>query len=61
MRRFLHGFAGQEHEVALEATTGWRLVVEELERVGARGTWPSRRGGAGGPVPACGPSGPPAA
>jgi hypothetical protein len=37
MRRFLHRFAGQELEVALEATTGWRLVVEELERVGARG------------------------
>jgi hypothetical protein len=26
---------GQELEVALEATTGWRFVVEELRRVGA--------------------------
>jgi hypothetical protein len=25
----------QELEVALEATTGWRFVVEELRRVGA--------------------------
>jgi transposase len=36
VRRFLERFAGQELEVALEATTGWRLVVEELHRVGAR-------------------------
>lgn len=35
VRRFLERFAGQELEVALEATTGWRFVVEELERVGA--------------------------
>ena len=28
--RFLARFAGQELEVALEATTGWRFVVEEL-------------------------------
>ena len=28
-------FRGQELEVALEATTGWRFVVEELRRVGA--------------------------
>src|SRR5919108_5302445 len=35
VRRFLRRFAGQELEVALEATTGWRFVVEELERVGA--------------------------
>ena len=27
---------GQRLEVALEATTGWRFVVEELERVGAQ-------------------------
>ena len=33
--RFLARFAGQELEVALEATTGWRFVVEELRRVGA--------------------------
>ena len=34
--RFLARFAGQELEVALEATTGWRFVVEELRAVGAR-------------------------
>ncbi len=28
VRRFLERFAGQELEVALEATTGWRFVVE---------------------------------
>jgi transposase len=36
VRRFLGRFDGQELEVALEATTGWRFVVEELQRVGAR-------------------------
>lgn len=35
VRRFVERFAGQELEVALEATTGWRFVVEELRRVGA--------------------------
>ncbi|MGZ6576641.1 MAG: IS110 family RNA-guided transposase [Solirubrobacteraceae bacterium] len=35
VRRFLQRFRGQELEVALEATTGWRFVVEELRRVGA--------------------------
>ena len=35
VRRFLARFAGQQLEVALEATTGWRFVVEELNRVGA--------------------------
>src|SRR5918994_2862295 len=35
VRRFLSRFAGRELEVALEATTGWRFVVEELRRVGA--------------------------
>ena len=35
VRRFLSRFVGRELEVALEATTGWRFVVEELERVGA--------------------------
>jgi transposase len=35
VRRFLARFDGQELEVALEATTGWRFVVEELRRVGA--------------------------
>jgi transposase len=36
VRRFLSRFRGRELEVALEATTGWRFVVEELRRVGAR-------------------------
>jgi transposase len=35
VRRFLERFRGEELEVALEATTGWRFVVEELRRVGA--------------------------
>jgi transposase len=35
VRRFLGRFSGQELEVGLEATTGWRFVVEELHRVGA--------------------------
>jgi transposase len=35
VRRFLSRFSGQELEVALEATTGWRFVVEELRAVGA--------------------------
>jgi len=35
VRRFLARFSGQELEVGLEATTGWRFVVEELRRVGA--------------------------
>src|SRR5215217_8601239 len=35
VRRFLERFGGRELEVALEATTGWRFVVEELQRVGA--------------------------
>jgi transposase len=35
VRAFLGRFAGQELEVALEATTGWRFVVEELRKVGA--------------------------
>jgi transposase len=35
VRRFLGRFAGEELEVALEATTGWRFVVEELNAVGA--------------------------
>jgi transposase len=34
-RRFLARFSGRELEVALEATTGWRFVVEELAAVGA--------------------------
>ncbi len=35
VRRFLRRFAGQQLEVALEATTGWRFVAEELRAVGA--------------------------
>jgi hypothetical protein len=35
VRAFLAPFAGDGLEVALEATTGWRFVVEELEAVGA--------------------------
>jgi transposase len=35
VRRFLERFRGRELEVALEATTGWRFVVEELRAVGA--------------------------
>ena len=35
VRRFLERFRGQELEAALEATTGWRFVVEELRRAGA--------------------------
>ena len=44
VRRFLARFAGQQLEVALEATTGWRFVVEELRAVGAR-VHPRRAGG----------------
>jgi transposase len=36
VRRFAASFRGQELEVALEATTGWRFVVEELHAVGAQ-------------------------
>ena len=35
VRRFLTRFRGQALEVALEATTGWRFVVEDLHRIGA--------------------------
>jgi transposase len=33
---FAARFQGQEPEVALEATTGWRFVVEEFDAIGAR-------------------------
>lgn len=33
--KFLQRFEGEQLEVALEATTGWRFVVEELRRVDA--------------------------
>lgn len=35
VRRFLSRFRGRRLEVALEATTGWRFLVEELRWVGA--------------------------
>jgi transposase len=35
VRRFLARFAGERLEVALEATTGWRFLVEELRAAGA--------------------------
>jgi transposase len=35
VRKFFKRFAGQSLEVALEATTGWRFVVEELHAIGA--------------------------
>jgi transposase len=35
VRRFLGRFGSAELEVALEATTGWRFVVEELRAIGA--------------------------
>jgi transposase len=35
VRGFLSRFAGHRLEVALEATTGWRFVAEELRAVGA--------------------------
>lgn len=35
VREFLQPFRGSGLEAALEATTGWRFVVEELEMVGA--------------------------
>jgi hypothetical protein len=35
VRRLVERFGGRELEVALEATTGWRFLVEELYRVGA--------------------------
>jgi transposase len=36
VRRFLERFDGAQLEVALEATTGWRFVVEELRWIDAR-------------------------
>ena len=35
VRSWLSRFRGRELEVAIEATTGWRFVVEELRRIGA--------------------------
>jgi transposase len=36
VREWLAGFAGGEAEFVLEGTTGWRFVVEEIERAGHR-------------------------
>src|SRR6266540_4837708 len=36
VRAWLGQFAGCEAEFALEGTTGWRFVVEEIERAGHR-------------------------
>jgi transposase len=36
LREWLEQFEGREAEFALEATTGWRFVVEEIERAGHR-------------------------
>jgi transposase len=35
VRKFLTQFKNEDLEVALEATTGWRFLVEEIQRVGA--------------------------
>ena len=35
LRTFLRRWAGEDIEAAVEATTGWRFVVEELQRAGA--------------------------
>jgi transposase len=35
LRRFLERWDGERLEAAVEATTGWRFVVEELQRAGA--------------------------
>ena len=35
VRKFFKRFAGRPLEVGLEATTGWRFVVEELHAIGA--------------------------
>src|SRR5918995_129030 len=36
LRAWLARFTGQPADFALEATTGWRFVAEELERAGFR-------------------------
>jgi transposase len=36
LRTFLRRWAGEEVEAAVEATTGWRFVVEELQRAGVQ-------------------------
>src|SRR4051812_42539451 len=51
VRAFVDRFGGQELEVAWEATTGWRFVVEELRRIGAAAhlAEPAETGGLRGP------------
>jgi len=46
LARFLGRWAGEQVEAAVEATTGWRFVVEELQRAGAAVALaePTRRG-----------------
>src|SRR3954466_9247874 len=36
LRTFLRRWAGEDVEAAVEATTGWRFVVEELQRASAQ-------------------------
>ena len=43
VRQFCEKFRGQELEVALEATTGWRFVADELARSARSCISPSRR------------------
>ena len=42
VRQFCEKFRGRELEVALEATTGWRFVADELTRSARWCIWPSR-------------------
>src|SRR5437762_8259494 len=54
VRTWLAQFAGHEVEFALEGTTGWRFVVEEIERAGYRAHLAGRRRGRpSGPRAAC--------
>jgi transposase len=43
VRQFCEKFRGQQLEVGLEATTGWRFVADELAQVGAVVHLASRR------------------
>jgi transposase len=40
---FTERFPAQHAAIAVEATTGWRFVVEELRRAGASPIWPTQR------------------
>jgi hypothetical protein len=48
VRKFLAQFKGVGLEIAMEATTGWRFVVDELERIAAKVHLESRQRPAGG-------------